>query len=161
MKVERPRRITRSYEQTIEGTLEEIFPLYCPVKEAEWCESWNPSVVYSETGVIEPDCVFITCDEKVESVWIVTRHEPEIGMVEMVKHSPGIAIVKLRISMEPLIDATARATISYSCTSLSREGDRFLQSFTEKNFRTSMQAWETAINHYLKTGERLAGLPAF
>ncbi|NIM90967.1 MAG: hypothetical protein GTO17_08465 [Candidatus Aminicenantes bacterium] len=79
----------------------------------------------------------------------------------MVKHSPGIAIVKLRISLEPLTDKTTCATISYSYTALSRKGDRVLQTFTEESYRTSMQAWETAMNHYLKTGELLAGLPAF
>ena len=34
----------------MEGTPEDIFPLYCPVKETEQCEGWDPSVVYSETG---------------------------------------------------------------------------------------------------------------
>ena len=118
-------------------------------------------MVYSETGVAEPDCGFITCDEGVESAWFITRHEPEIGLVEMIKHSPRIAFVKLRIDLEPLTDRTTRATISYNYTALSPEGDQALLVFTEERFRTSMQAWEKAMNHYLKTGKLLTGLPAF
>ena len=161
MKIVKPRRVTHSYVQTIEGTPEVIFPLYCPVKETEWCEGWDPALVYSESGVAEPDCVFMTRDGEVESAWFVTRHEPEVGVVEMVKHTPRIAFVKLRIALAPLTDKTTRATISYSYTALGSEGDRVLEAFTEESYRVSMQAWETAMNHYLTTGELLTGLPAF
>ena len=161
MKIVKPHRVTHSYVQTIEGTPEVIFPLYCPVKETEWCEGWDPALVYSESGVAEPDCVFVTRDGEVESAWFVTRHEPEAGVVEMVKHTPGIAFVKLRIALTPLNDKTTRATISYSYTALGSEGDRALEAFTEESYRASMQAWETAMNHYLNTGELLTGLHAF
>jgi len=161
VKIVKPNRVTHSYVQTIEGTPEVIFPLYCPVKEAEWCEGWDPTVVYSESGVAEPDCVFVTRSDEVESAWFVTRHEPEVGEVEMVKHTPGIAFVKLRIALAPITDKTTRATISYSYTALSSEGGQALEAFTEESYGASMQAWEAAMNHYLKTGELLTGLPAF
>jgi len=55
VRITRPRRVTRSYVQTIEGTPEEIMPLYCPVREAEWCAGWDPIVVYSESGLGKSD----------------------------------------------------------------------------------------------------------
>jgi len=161
MKVIRPKRITRSYVQTIQGTPEDIFPLYCPVKEAQWCEGWDPSVVYSESGVVEPDCIFVTGAGAAESAWFVTVHDPEQRVVEMIKHTPGVTFVKLRISLEPVTARQTRATISYSYTALSRAGDKALAAFTEESYHTMMAAWEAAMNHYLETGEMLTGLAAF
>ena len=92
MKIAKPRRVTRSYVQTIAGTPEEIMPLYCPVREAEWCAGWDPVVVYSESGVVEPDCVFVTGDGTVESAWFVTRYEPATGRVEITSQNHGFAV---------------------------------------------------------------------
>lgn len=161
MKIDRPRRVTRSYVQTIEGTREEIMPLYCPVRETEWCPGWDPIVVYSESGLAEPDCVFVTGDGEVASTWFITRYDPEAGRVEMIKHTPGVNIVKLDISLEAVTGKTTRATIRYSHTALSNAGDRALEAFTAESYATAMQAWEQAMNHYLKTGELLTGLPEF
>ena len=161
MKIVQPRRVTRSYSQTIEGSKDDIMPLYCPVKEAEWCAGWNPVVVYSESGLVEPDCVFMTSDDKGVSAWFVTRYEPGKGRVEMVKHTPGITFVKLNIALEQIADKKTRAVVTYSFTALSSDGDRVLETFTEESYNTMMRAWETAMNHYLKTGELLTGLPDF
>ena len=161
MKICEPNRITHSYEQTIEGSIEEIFPLYCPVKEALWTEGWDPNVVYSESGVVEPECVFITEENGLASAWFVAVYDIEQGCVEMIKHTPAITISKLKIIVEPISEKTTRALISYSITSLSSSGDDGLKEFTKENFDISMDAWEKAMNHYLKTGKMLTGLPKF
>jgi len=160
MKIARPRRVTHTYVQIIDSTPEAIMPLYCPVREAEWCAGWDPVVVYSESGVVEPDCVFVTVDGEMEAAWLVTRYDLKAAQVEMVKHTPGVAFVKLNVALEPNGGKT-RAVISYSLTSLSPVGDLALKEFTAARYTTMMQAWEKAMNHYLKTGELLTGLPAF
>ncbi|MHC4845525.1 MAG: hypothetical protein ACYTCU_05115 [Planctomycetota bacterium] len=53
-----------------------VFPLFCPVREAEWLESWNPGVVISASGLVEPGCVFTSADANGESTWLVERHDP-------------------------------------------------------------------------------------
>lgn len=135
--------------------------MYCPVKEARWCEGWDPIVVYSESGLAEPDCVFVTPDGESEATWFVTVYDPAQGVVEMVKHTPGVTFVKLRISLDPVTVKTTQASISYSYTALSQAGDQVLEAFTEESYKTMMQAWEAAMNHYLKTGDMLTGLSEF
>jgi hypothetical protein len=161
MQIKKPKRVARSYKQLIQGTPDEIMPLYCPVKEADWCEGWDPVVVYSKSGVVEPDCVFVTSDGKTESAWFVTQHNPEKGMVEMVKHTPGVTFVKLTITLRPLTEHKTQATITYSHISLGAAGDKVLAAFTEEAYETMMVAWEKAMNHYLQDGEMLTGLPEF
>jgi len=161
MKISKPRRVTRTYTQTLSGAPAEIFPLYCPVKEALWCEGWDPVVVYSESGVVEKDCVFITAEGGAQAAWYVTAYDLANGLVEMIKHTPGKTLVKLTIVLTVVSEKTCQATITYSSTALSAAGEEALEAFTAENYATMMQAWEKAMNHYLKTGEMLTGLPPF
>lgn len=161
MKILKPNRVAHTYVQTIKGRPEQIFPLYCPVQETLWCEGWDPVAVYSDSGVNEPDCVFVTEDDGVASVWYVTVLDRDKGLVEMIKHTPGKTISKLNISIRPITAETTRAEITYGFTSLGTAGDLFLKGFTQETFETAMDAWEQAMNHYLAKGEMLTGLPAF
>ena len=55
MRIEKPKRVTRTYTQGLAGTPEVVFPLLCPVREADWIDGWDPVLVASETGVAEAD----------------------------------------------------------------------------------------------------------
>ena len=155
MRIEKPRRVERTYTQMIDGTPGEIFPLYCPVREAEWVSGWDPVVVYSETGVAEHDCVFLTRDGDRETHWLVTRYEPQSHYVEMVRFTPGLTQCKLDIQLEPVDPKRTKVVVTYRHTSLGPEGDAFVDGFTEEYYREFMQGWEKAMNHFLATGEKL------
>ncbi len=161
MKIEKPKRVSRTYEQKINGTFKEIMPLYCPVRELDWVESWNPQIVYSNSGLVEKDCVFITPNGNDDVVWIVTDYDIEKGHVEMFYHVPNILVTKLEIQLTQLTETQTEAVLIYSKTSLSKEGDKVLADFTRENYEIMMDSWEKAMNHYLKTGEMMTGLPNF
>lgn len=161
MKISKPNRVSYRYEQSINGTVKEIMPLYCPVRELDWCENWNPKAVYSNSGFVEKDCVFITSHGETEVTWIVTDYDIEKGHVEMFYHVPGIIVTKLEIQVTPLSDHKTKAVLTYGKTSLSKIGDKVLEEFTEDEYRIMMDSWEKAMNHYLATGEMLTGLPNF
>ncbi len=161
MKIEAPRRITHTYEQTIKGSFKEIMPLYCPVRELDWCENWAPRVVYSHSGVVEKDCVFITPYGDEDVVWIVTNYDIEAGNVEMFYHVPGVLVTKLEIQLTSLSESKTKAILQYRKTSLSEQGNKALEEFTKEEYDIMMDSWEKAMNHYLKTGEMLTGLPNF
>ena len=46
--------------------------------------------------------------------------------------------------------------VSYAYTSIDPRGDRFLDGWSEEAFREAMAFWEESMNHFLKTGGRLA-----
>ncbi|HET7731794.1 MAG TPA: hypothetical protein VFK48_17360, partial [Usitatibacter sp.] len=60
MKVVAPNRVSRSYTQKLCGEPGQVFPLLCPVREADWIEGWDPGIVITASGVAERDCVFTT-----------------------------------------------------------------------------------------------------
>ena len=154
MRVTKPNRVTRTFTQQLVAGPSEVFPLLCPVREADWIEGWGPSVVYSQSGVAEPDCVFLTEASQSDAIWYITRHEPDNGFVEMIKIAPAVTACKLTIQLRP-VDGGSEATITYAHTSLGPEGDTLVASFTAEHYTQFMRDWEARINHYLSTGSLL------
>jgi hypothetical protein len=161
MKIEKPKRVSFTYEQIIKGSKEDIMPLYCPVREKDWVEHWDPEFVYSNSGLVEKDSVFITTHGEHEVVWIVSEYDIERGYVKMYYHVPGILITKLEIELTQMKEKKTKAVITYAKTAISETGNRALKEFTKESYDIMMDSWEKAMNHYLKTGEMLAGLPNF
>lgn len=151
MEVRKPLRVTRSYKQTLVAEPSRVFPLLCPVREADWIEGWNPLLVLSRSGVAEEDCVFVTRAEPGETIWYVTRHEPANGFVEMIRITPGVTACRLTIRVRAAGQGS-EATVTYSHTSLGPRGDEFVQGFTEEHYAKFMREWEARLNFYLTHG---------
>lgn len=154
MKIEKPNRVTRTYTQRLVAGPEAVLPLLCPVREADWIEGWDPVVVLSNSGVAEPDCVFVTHATPNDAVWFITRHEPDAGFVEMIKITPGVTACKLNIQLTATPEG-CDAVVTYAHTSLGPDGDAFVEGFTEEFYLGFMRDWEARINHYLATGTAL------
>jgi hypothetical protein len=150
MEIKPPNRITRSYVQRLAAEPARVFPLLCPVREVDWIEGWDPRLVLSNSGVAEPDCVFITTATPLDAVWFITRHEPDAGFVEMVKITPTVTACKLSIQLTAA-PGGSEALVTYSHTSLGPAGDALVESFTEEHYLGFMREWEAKLNHYLRT----------
>ena len=156
MEIRKPVRVSHSHVQTIDADPDTIFPLYCPVREVEWAKGWEPRFVVSESGLVEKDCLFVTPSPHSDAIWVVTRHEPETHRVEMIKCIPGVVVTKLEIGLEPIEDHRTAARITYTHTSLSAEGDRFVREQTEDRYRELMRDWEREMSEYLASAETSA-----
>ncbi len=151
VKIDPPNRVTRTYLQHLVGEPGLVFPLLCPVREADWIEGWDPLRVITGSGVAEPDCVFETAATPGNATWYVTRHEPANGFVEMIKITPQVTACRLSIQLRPVSTGT-EAAVTYTHTSLGPSGDAFVASFTEDYYGQFMRDWESRMNHYLTHG---------
>lgn len=154
MTIRTPNRVSRTWTQSLVARPAAVFPLLCPVREADWIEGWDPISVVTQSGAAEPDCIFVTPATPGNAIWYITRHEPESGLVEMLKITPSITASKVSIQLRPAANGS-EATITYMHTSLGPEGDAFVESFTDDHYREFMQTWEARINHYLLHGKAL------
>ena len=155
MEIKKPTRATRTFTQKLVAGPDRVFPLLCPVREADWLFGWDPMVVFANSGVAEPECVFITTAAPQQpAIWFITRHEPELGHIEMLKIIPELTACRLCIQLAATPEGSD-ARITYSHTSLGPKGDAFVASFTEEFYLGFMHEWETRLNHYLKTGRRM------
>lgn len=151
MKILKPNRVSRTYTQRLVAPPKDVFPLLCPVREAEWIVGWHPLSVISTSGVGERDCVFVTPGTPDDSVWYITQHDAVAGFLEMIKITPAVTACRLSIQLQPTADG-CEAQVTYTHTSLGPAGDTFVESFTEVFYRQFMHDWEARINHYLVHG---------
>jgi hypothetical protein len=154
VEVSRPVRIRRTYTQVLAAPPEKVFPLLCPVRELEWVNGWNPLLVLSESGFVEPDCIFLMPDKPRNSVWMVTRWQPEEFFVEFVKFTPEFTVGKIEIWLRRGGQEQTLAEVSYCYTALSPAGAEFVQQFTAEHYEAFMKEWEAELNHFLLTGTR-------
>jgi hypothetical protein len=146
----RGRRVSHEYTQTNCAPPETVFPLLCPVREAEWVPGWRYRLIHSKSGVAEAGCVFTTEEDGRETTWVVTEYDPAALRIGFVWVDPGRIAAQISIRLEPSGDATA-AHIGYTYTGLSPEGNGEVERFDESWFGQKMKNWEAAINHYLRT----------
>ena len=151
MHITKPNRMAHTYRQRLCASPAKVFPLLCPVREAEWTDGWSPELVVSESGVAERDCIFITPDQAGTAFWYITRYEREALFIEMLKIVPGLTACRLNIQLSEDGEGCI-ADVSYMHTSLGPAGDEFVAKFTEEYYQKFMQAWEKALNHFLMTG---------
>lgn len=155
MKVEKPVRVEHRYRQELSGAPDEVFALLCPVRETEWVAGWDPLVVWSHSGVAEKDCIFVTPHESGrKAVWIYDEFDPASRQLGLIKVVPDSLLTRVRIKVEEAGEGSA-AEISYTHTALTDDGQRLLESLSSEQWQRFMQRWESAMNHFLETGEKL------
>lgn len=150
------KRVTRTYRQTINATPEKVFPLLCPVREAEWLDGWHYNMIYSESGFAEEGAVFSTPFEGEEdTVWIITKHDSKGHEVDFARFTHNYRTCLLRIAVKIKDETTSYVNISYTYTGIKSHGNDFIDNLTEEIFLKAVIFWEKSMNYFLKTGKKL------
>jgi hypothetical protein len=151
-----PVRKVFSYKQTINAEPETIFPLLCPVREAEWLEGWTYKMIYSSSGIAEKGAIFSTSNVGEENtIWIITRHDKEENIVEFARFTPNNRTCELEIKIEKVSGKRSFVYIVYTYTGLTEVGNEYIINYTIENFNNSMKHWENSMNYFTETGEML------
>jgi hypothetical protein len=150
------RRVIHEYTQTNDAPPETVFPLLCPVREADWVPGWQYTMIYSRSGVAEAGCVFTTPNESgTQTTWLVTEHDPARLRIGLAWVNPGQVAAQIEISLKKNSRGTTTAVIRYTYTGLSTAGNQEVERYDRKWFEQKMDDWEAAINHYLRTGKAI------
>jgi hypothetical protein len=150
------KKVSKSISQKNNATAEKVFPLLCPVREADWIDGWQYKMIYSDSGLVEKGCVFSTPNpDGTDSVWYITEFDSKAWHIEFVRITAGEMVVKISINLSNNSDATTHTKITYEYTSLSEKSNHWLVHDLDKYFTEMMSYWEKAINYYLKTGKKL------
>ena len=153
------KHITRSYEQTINADPARVFDLLCPVKEAEWLEGWDYTLLHSESGLAEEGCVFLSRQEgEKDTIWMITKRDVQNREIQFVRATPESRIARLTIAVGEKAANLSQVKITYVITALCEEGNTFLETFTQENFETAMKFWEASMNYYLETGKKMRAI---
>ncbi len=149
------KRVVRDHVQSNNAPPEKVFPLLCPVREAEWVPGWQYRLVHSKSGLAELGCVFTTPNEDgSETTWVTIEYEPSrrIGFVWV---WPEMVVAQLRFTLQAAGEKT-RLHARYEYTGLSEKGNAEVERYSDQWFAEKMKKFEAALNHYLETKKMIA-----
>src|SRR5262249_21385792 len=151
------KRVSHEFTQSNDAPPEEVFPLLCPVREADWVPEWQYQMIYSQSGVAEVGCVFTTPNgDGTETTWLVTEHDPQKLCLQFVWVNPGLIATRIAIRLRTNSSGNTEARIAYTYTALSEAGNREIERYSRAWFESKMKSWEAAINYYLRTGKKIS-----
>jgi len=148
------KRSISSYARHIAASPERAFPLLCPIREYEWIERWRCDLVYSDSGVAEPDCVFVAApiDEIGPETWVCSRYEPP-ARIDYVRVSPHL-VIRTELRLAPA-GAGAQLTVTLVITSLDEAGDAFVGRCDSGTCEERFKAALIMLDHFVRTGALL------
>jgi hypothetical protein len=151
----KPERIHRSSTFSINSTIENVFPLFGPIREMEWAEGWNPEIICRSSAEIlaEEHMIFQTDGHGEKFTWVITQFQPEKYLIEYTVSTPE-RIWFIRVQCKAAGQKT-QATVSYTYAGLTEAGNQKNELALKRMFADDLKDWEEAINYYLKTGKLL------
>ena len=126
------------------------------MREAEWLDGWQYTMIYSQSGLVEEGAVFTTPgDGESDTVWVVTKHDTVNFKVEFTRFTYPSRTCVLKVGVRPRDGSSSYVDIAYTYTGISPAGNQFIDELTDDIFRADMSHWEDSVNHFLRTGKKL------
>ncbi len=145
--------VSRSHTIHLDAPPRQVFPLFEPIGEKAWAEGWEPTLLFPADGAAQPGAVFTTRHpDESETIWMITGYDPARFHLGYLRVTPGSRVGKIDIACQEAPGGTTRASVIYTFTALSEQGNAFIARFTQAHYQEMMAAWEQAINSYLAQG---------
>jgi hypothetical protein len=159
MKPFKAQRVSRSHTIIVIDEPGKVFSMFTPEEEKKWVPGWDYTPIYPQDGSIEKNSMFLTTAHdhaKMPAIWIVSNYKPLSYCIDYLRIETDIKIGKIEIACNDARNGKTCVSVTYTYTSLSDEGNLFLESFTDDYYVQYLSDWEKAINHYLKTGKMIS-----
>ena len=141
------RRVSRSATIMLNAKIDEVFPLFGPIREMEWAEGWNPEIIYSIDPLVEEGMIFRTSGNEEAYIWVLSKYSPDDHFVEYTVHTSA-RIWFIRVVCKSAGDKTS-ARVTYTYTALTEAAIEQNRKALSKMFEYDLKDWEEAINTYL------------
>ena len=151
--------ISRSHTIHLDAPPSRVFPLFEPVGEQAWASDWKPIFLFPPSGEAQMGTVFTTQvheDDGHDTIWAMSAYNPASYRLAYLRVTPGSRVGVIDISCQEMPDGGTAATVTYTFTSLSDEGNEFIARLTQAHYQEYIASWELALNHYLRFGQPLA-----
>lgn len=143
----------------LDAPLAQAFALFGPLREREWAEGWNPEVIWPASESIQERMVFVVRSphgHDHDSTWLISRYDADGGLLEYTVFSPeSVHSILIRCRAVEGGRAT-EAEIAYRYVGTSEKSRAHNVRALETIYHRDLKDWEEAINHYLRTGQRIA-----
>ena len=155
-KWEKGERFDYKREIMLHSTKDKVFPLLCPVREYEWFNDWKCTMVYSESGVAENNCIFYTemgFPLFKRQVFQVINYVPNENITFLIFINK-MATIKFGATLEQLSDDSCMMTVFYEAKGLSRFGNFFLRNKGKKEMEKNTRNIEMDLVYWLENNKK-------
>ncbi len=150
-------RATRSCVQRWEAPPERVLPLLTPRGEMAWAVGWEPDIRWQGPGNGEGTLFVTRSVGSSEAVWVLHNFDTAQPRVAYTYLVPGTLVVEVSVTLMALGEGRTRGEVRYTFTALSEAGNARIAERSDEHFAAFMRDWEQQLNHFLRTGRKLAG----
>ena len=154
------RRTTCQHEEKIQAPPDRIFPLLCPIEEYKWIDEWECELVYSESGVVENNCIFTEEQSNLllfgspgRTTWITTLHDPD-GFHRHFVIMSDEAVRKAEVRIEDSGHGVSTVRWTMVVTTLNEAGNLASDEQGSRH-QLMLRFLGASLRHYCETGEML------
>jgi hypothetical protein len=146
--------------------VDEVFPLYGPVKEAKWSPGWEPQWLYpaklvAESLVPESGWTFMTGSSTEKKLWYLMKADFRLHEISYIVFWPEHMMYGISISAVPFFDSASNKSgtstgVKYDFVGISEEGNEEVRKRTngDANHANEMVHWRRAIQGCLEESHR-------
>ncbi len=150
-KWEKGERFNYSYRMDFPSTPETIFPLLCPIFEYDWLNDWKCTMVYSESGVAENNCIFykpvVPHFSKKMFFQVIQYNPPEF--IEFLIHINKTGTIRFGIKLLQVNNDRTEARWAYLLTGFTRAGITKLKNYRENLIEKQVENMERDLSYWL------------
>ncbi len=144
-------RFTYDHVMDLHSVPEVIFPLLCPILEYKWLKGWECTMVYSDSGIAENNCIFYKSPapplyEKL--IFQVIDYQPPKA-IEFLIFINNTGSIRFRISLKQDGENRTQASWNYTITGHSKEGNKQLKEYRENIIETQVGNIEKDLAYWL------------
>ena len=145
-------RFKFNYEMLLPSSTDTIFPLLCPILEYDWLNDWNCTMIYSESGVAEKNCIFYTSSGfpfYKRMTFQVIDYIPN-NRIEFLIYINKVGSVRFSLSLTQIDMNKSKMVCDYVLTGHSKLGNKQLKKFREKEIEKQLKNLEMDITYWLQ-----------
>lgn len=143
------KHVQRSHAIVLNGPPEVVFPLFTPVGEKHWVEGWNPAFLHPASGETQEGMVFVTGQNDETTLWSLIKLDADGHVARYARVTPASRFGFVEVSCEAAGSSHTRATVTYTYTALTENGNHFIAAFTAESYRQMIDSWQQKVNSYL------------
>ncbi len=121
-------RFDRQFSGTYHTTVDVLFPLLCPTREADWIPGWDCRLIYTTSGYAEDNVVFTTDtgNSMGAGIWTFTNFK-ENEFIEFVRYSEDL-LIQCKITVTDNGNGTSTVTWFPTMTALTEKGNTAIKA---------------------------------
>jgi hypothetical protein len=144
------KRKVQTFEKELSAAPSDVYKQLCPAREADWINGWTVDLLYTETGYVEPLCVFRTPASNIigSGLWIITKLELNTTLEFVFFQEDNDIIEYARIHLVDHGNETCKAFFEITLTATSDKGNAIIESIPDDE-----PPFLAELDHFLKHGE--------